>query len=46
MAQKIYQTGKGKVKLAQNRQIIYAERGLRITNFVADLDSDNENSII
>lgn len=46
LAQKIYQVGKGKVKPAQNRQIIYAEHGLKITNFIAGLDSDNENSII
>lgn len=46
LAQKIYQAGKSKVKLAQNRKIIYAERGVRITNFVAGLDSDNENSIV
>lgn len=46
LAQKIYQAGKSRIKLAQNRQIIYAERGVRLTNFIANLDSDNENSII
>lgn len=46
LAKKIYQTGKGKIKLAQNNQIIYMEGNLRIKNFLTGLDSDNENSII
>lgn len=46
LARKIYAAGKGKIKLAQNNQIIYTEGNLTIKNFVADLDSDNENSII
>lgn len=46
LAKKIYQASKGKIKLAQNNQIIYTEGNLTIKNFIAGLDSDNENSII
>lgn len=49
LAQKIYKSGKCKLKLAKNNEIIYKEGDLTIKNFVnhfAGKDSDNENSII
>lgn len=46
LAKKIYAAGKNKIKLARNNEIIYTEGNLKIKNFVAGLDSDNENSII
>lgn len=46
LAQKIYQTGKGRVKLAKNNETIYDEGNLKIKNFITGMDSDNENSII
>lgn len=46
LAQKIYQAGKSKIRLAQNNQIIYTEGSLKIKNFITGLGSDNENSII
>jgi competence protein ComEC len=50
LAKKIYKCTNYKknthILLAKNNQIIYTEGNLKIKNFVAGLDSDNENSII
>jgi len=49
LAKKIYLSGKGRIKLAKNNEVIYTEGDFKIKNFVLgikDEDYENENSVI